>query len=146
MKLFFTNLTLFLFVSVKGQNTPAPDVGYPGKKNQVDSSKNLSPAIISVEKDASFPGGTSSFFSFIRKNLRYPQDSHDKGIQGEVVVAFEVREDGRLNNVHVQKGLAPDLDAEAVRVVSESPAWMPAIQNGRAVKAKFTVPVTFKLN
>ena len=48
-------------------------------------------------------------------------------------------------NVRVVKSVDPSLDKEAVRVVKSMPKWIPGKQNGSAVRVKYTVPVTFKL-
>ena len=55
-------------------------------------------------------------------------------------------ENGEVKNVQVLKGVDPTLDAEAVRVVSNSPKWAAGKQNGQATKVSYTFPVLFKLN
>ena len=41
-----------------------------------------------------------------------------------------------LSLIHIS-----DLDKEAVRVVKSMPSWIPAKQNGKAVKSRYTLPV-----
>jgi len=48
--------------------------------------------------------------------------------------------------VQVIKGVSADCDKEAVRVVQMMPAWKPGKQNGKAVKARFVLPIRFKLD
>ena len=64
---------------------------------------------------------------------------------GRVNVVFIVNEDGSLSDVKVIRSIIPELDKEAIRVVKSMPKWNPAKRNGKAVKTKYTVPVTFRL-
>lgn len=68
-----------------------------------------------------------------------------KGTQGRVTVQFVVEKDGSIANAKVLRGVDPDLDKEAVRVVSVMPKWKPGTQKGEAVRVKYTVPVMFRL-
>jgi outer membrane biosynthesis protein TonB len=45
----------------------------------------------------------------------------------------------------VLKGISPDLDAEAVRVVNTLPTFKPGKQGGKAVPVWFMVPIAFTL-
>ena len=66
-------------------------------------------------------------------------------IQGRVVVVFVVDEKGNLSDVKVARSVEPSLDAEAVRIVKSMPRWNPGIEKGKAVKVRYTLPVTFRL-
>lgn len=68
-----------------------------------------------------------------------------KGTQGRVTVQFVVEKDGSIANAKVLRGVDPELDKEAVRVVSVMPKWKPGTQKGEAVRVKYTVPVMFRL-
>ena len=70
---------------------------------------------------------------------------YKRQIQGRVIVGFTVNEDGTLSDIKVMKSISPTFDEEAIRVVKSMPKWNPAKQNGKAVKTKYTVPVTFRL-
>ena len=96
-----------------------------------------------VEKMPSFPGGSEALKEYLKKNTRYPNP--DACIQGRVVVVFVVDEKGNLSDVKVARGMEPSLDAEAVRVVKSMPRWNPGIEKGKAVKVRYTLPVTFRL-
>ena len=63
-----------------------------------------------------------------------------KGTQGRVTVQFVVEKDGSIANAKVLRGVDPELDKEAVRVVSVMPKWKPGTQKGEAVRVKYTVP------
>ena len=45
----------------------------------------------------------------------------------------------------VMRSVDPYLDKEALRVISTMPKWKPGMQRGKAVRVKYTVPVTFRL-
>lgn len=98
-----------------------------------------------VEQMPSFPGGNSALMQYLSKNIKYPVVAEENGIQGRVICTFVVERDGRVTDVRVVKSVDPSLDKEAVRVVSSMPAWIPGKQNGSAVRVKYTLPVTFRL-
>ena len=94
-----------------------------------------------VDEEASFPGGIAACMKYIADNFRYPNIQGDCSIQGKIVVTFTVNEDGNLSDIKVKKSVYSDLDKEAVRVVKSMPSWIPAKQNGKAVKSRYTLPV-----
>ena len=98
-----------------------------------------------VEQMPSFPGGPSALFEYLSKNIKYPVVAEENGIQGRVIVTFVVEKDGSITDVRVVKSVDPSLDKEAQRVVKSMPRWIPGKQNGSAVRVKYTVPVTFRL-
>ena len=77
--------------------------------------------------------------------MKSPSIAAENGVQGRVIVQFVVEKDGSVTDVHVAKSVDPSLDKEASRVVKAMPKWIPGKQNGSAVRVKYTVPVTFKL-
>jgi protein TonB len=98
-----------------------------------------------VEQMPQFPGGPQALFEYLSKNIKYPVVAEENGIQGRVIVTFVVERDGSITDVRVAKSVDPSLDKEAQRVVRSMPHWIPGKQNGSAVRVKYTVPVTFKL-
>ena len=98
-----------------------------------------------VEQMPSFPGGPSALMQFLSSNIKYPVVAEENGVQGRVVCTFVVERDGSITDVRVIKSVDPSLDKEAVRVVKSMPKWIPGKQNGSAVRVKYTVPVTFRL-
>ncbi len=98
-----------------------------------------------VEEMPSFPGGMGALMSWLSQNIKYPVIAAENGVQGRVIVQFVVEKDGSVTDVHVAKSVDPSLDKEATRVVKAMPKWNPGKQNGSAVRVKYTVPVSFKL-
>ncbi|TAE26636.1 MAG: energy transducer TonB [Cytophagales bacterium] len=94
----------------------------------------------------SFKGGQQAFYQFLGQNLRYPADAQRAGAQGRVFVKFVVCTDGTLCDFEVLKGIHPDLDQEAIRVVKAMKGrWTPGTQRGRPVKVKYNLPLNFTL-
>ena len=99
-----------------------------------------------VEQEPSFPGGTNALNTYIASNLRYPAVSQEQGIQGIIKVEFVVNENGMLTNIKLaDKPYDPTLGNEALRVVKAMPKWYPGLKNGKAVKVKCSISVTFRL-
>ena len=82
---------------------------------------------------------------YLSSNIHYPAVAAENGVQGRVVVGFVVERDGSITDVNVMRSVDPSLDREAVRVVKNMPRWTPGKQNGSAVRVKYQVPVTFRL-
>lgn len=83
---------------------------------------------------------------YLAKNLRYPSDAREKGIEGKVIVRFVVTANGAIRRVEVVKSAGAILDKEAVRIVSQMPAWAPGIKDGKPVNCYFHQPIGFKLD
>jgi periplasmic protein TonB len=97
-----------------------------------------------VEIDASYPGGNPAWARFLGKNLRFPDDALNNGVTGTVMVQFVVDLEGNVSDIQVISG--PEnggLREEAIRVLKRSGKWVPAIQNGRPVKAYRRQPFVF---
>lgn len=99
-----------------------------------------------VENMPEFPGGQDSLFKFLAKNIIYPKEAKEKGIQGKVYVNFTIEEDGSVNHVKIIRGVHPLLDNEAVRVIKLLPKWKPGTQRGKTVKVSYNLPITFNMS
>ena len=91
-------------------------------------------------------GGLQGFFRYMTQNIQYPKEAKRAGIQGKVVVKFLIEKDGTVNHVRVWRSVNPELDQEAVRLISSMPKWKPAQLNGEPVIVEYTVPVFFRIN
>lgn len=98
-----------------------------------------------VEQMPSFPGGQGALMQYLANNIKYPVVAQENGVQGRVVVSFVVERDGSITDVQVVRSVDPSLDREAQRVVRGMPHWIPGKQNGSAVRVKYNVPVSFRL-
>lgn len=92
-----------------------------------------------------YPGGKTALDKYIAENMKYPKPALDNGIEGVVGVTFTVNADGSIGNIKIKRMIDPDLEAEAVRLVKNMPAWTPADKDGKPVAAPAEVDVNFAL-
>lgn len=98
-----------------------------------------------VEEMPQYPGGTDALLKFLADNIKYPQSAENAKIQGRVIASFVVTKAGKVSDINIVRGVDPELDDEAVRVIKMMPDWTPGRQRGEAVNVKYTIPVTFRL-
>ena len=103
------------------------------------------PVFFIVEEMPVFPGGEEALRKYIAQSVKYPAIAQENGIQGRVFVAFVVNTKGAVTDVKIARGVDPNLDKEAIRVVTNMPKWSPGKQRGKAVKVSYTVPINFVL-
>jgi protein TonB len=118
-----------------------------GSNPGADSSSQSGDAglFMKVDKLPEFPGGKEALRQFIQQNIQYPQQEKIKNHQGTVRVKCIVEEDGRLTDLGISAGLSPELNAEALRLVSIMPPWKPALVNNRPHRVWMIIPITFAL-
>jgi len=97
------------------------------------------------EQMPSYVGGQPALMRYLIENVRYPKAAVEAKQQGRVVVQFVVEKDGAVSSVKLLKSVTPLLDAEAIRVVKAMPKWNPGKHNGKNVRVRHSVPVSFKL-
>ena len=140
-------VTFRLQGKTENQPTPGKDdivvVGYGS--DEADKVADSNQVFAMVEKMPLFPGGQDGLIAFLAKTIQYPKEAQEKGLQGRVVCSFIVEKDGSLSDTKVIRGIDPSLDQEALRVISVMPKWTPGTQRGKAVRVKYTVPLTFTL-
>jgi TonB family protein len=92
----------------------------------------------------SFPGGESSLYQFLSRQLRYPPQAMEAGVEGKVYVRFVVHEDGSIDGIEVMRGIGHGCDEEATRVVRQMPRWLPGQVAGQPVPVFASLAVNFK--
>ena len=135
---------------VVGMNTPSEEADKKVKYTEVkveetEASQKEEVIFHVVEQMPEFPGGMGEAMKFLAKNIKYPASAQQAKIEGRVIVQFVVDKDGSISDVKIARGVSPDLDAEAMRVVSLMPKWNPGKQRGKAVSVKYTMPIMFRL-
>nr|WP_199078011.1 energy transducer TonB [Pedobacter sp. ASV19] len=100
----------------------------------------------SLEAYPEFEGGMKGWAKFLQRNLRYPSMASEQEIQGKVFVSFVVEKDGSVSDVTLVKGIGGGCDEEALRVIKKSPRWKPGQQNGRSVRVRYNMPLSFTIN
>ncbi len=96
-------------------------------------------------KRAEYKGGQQAMNYYLTRNMRYPSSAIQNGIQGRVVVSFVIDTEGKIQQAMVQEGLSLDTDAEALRIITQMPAWKPAYRYGKAVPQQFSLPISFNI-
>lgn len=98
-----------------------------------------------IQKPPTFPGGEQALMKYLSENIQYPPLARENNIQGKVVLTFVVDKNGQVTDVNIIKDLGGGTGKEAVRVVKGMPRWSPGEANGHAVKVRYTLPVSFRL-
>lgn len=98
-----------------------------------------------VEQMPTFPGGQDALIKYLQENVNYPSGTRTKRISGTVYVTFVIGADGTIRNPRIIRSVSPDIDAEALRVVSKMPQWIPGRQRKTTVPVQYNLPITFSL-
>ena len=134
----------FLFTALSliavAQNEIRPDTLKP-------SPDNADHTFEKVDIEASFPGGDAAWRKFLEKNLRGDVAAENRAPAGIylVLVQFIVDKDGNLSGAKPLTNWGYGMEKEVLRLLTISPKWSPASQNGRLVKAYRRQPVTFMI-
>lgn len=116
-------------------------------KNNIENGKCSSKDSIMMvlEKVPQFPGGGAAIQSYLYNNQQYPISALSKGIQGRTIVSFIVNEAGIIENAKIVSGIYPEIDLEALRLVSAMPRWQPAYYKGKPISCKLIMPIDFAI-
>jgi protein TonB len=126
------------------QNEEVVEVVEAPKEEVQEEEAEPEPFVV-VEEMPMFPGGDAALLKYIGENTIYTEVAKENNIQGRVIVRFCVTSKGGVSQVSILKGVDPELDAEAIRVVNTLPTFKPGKQGGKAVPVWFSVPITFTL-
>jgi TonB family protein len=112
---------------------------------QVETEEEKNLIFVSVEQNPEFPGGPTAFMEYLGKNIKYPAADQKNKLEGKVIAQFVVWKDGTIKDPVILRGVFPEIDAEAMRVIKAMPNWKPGKQNGRVVNVRLVIPISFKL-
>jgi protein TonB len=90
-----------------------------------------------------YPGGMQKFYQYIGSHFNYPKGLNPRPV-GRIALSFVINRDGSISDVNVVNSVHELLDAEAVRVLKKMPKWKPGMQNGKAVRVKYNIPLSMK--
>jgi len=143
---------LMIFISSCNENNNKPEIPAevappppPPPPPAVDDTKGDVP-FDAVDVMPVFKGGDGAIIKYITENVKYPEKAKENGITGKVIVRFAVEADGSIGRVTILKGVDPELDMEAFRVVNAMPAFeKPALKDGKNVAVWYTIPINFAL-
>jgi len=126
------------------KNTEVTEVPTEVKEEVQEAEKEEVPFVV-VEEMPMYPGGDVELLKYIGEHTNYPEVAKENNIQGRVIVRFCVTAKGGVSQVSILKGVDPELDQEAIRVVNTLPAFKPGKQGGKPVPVWYMVPITFTL-
>lgn len=109
------------------------------------SAQTTEEIFVAAEVMPSFPGGTTALMTSIYKNINYPQDAKDNGIEGKVILRFVVSKEGNVVQPVIVKGLYPSIDRAVLEIVPKIPRFEPGSNGGKPVNVWYSIPITFKL-
>jgi len=114
-------------------------------KEEVQEEETEAEPFVVVEEMPMFPGGETELLTWISQHTQYPEVAKENNIQGKVIVRFCVTAKGTVDRVSILKGVDPELDKEAIRVVQTLPPFKPGKQGGKPVPVWYMVPINFTL-
>ena len=95
---------------------------------------------VAVENMPELIGGIGG----LQQKINYPEMARKAGVEGRVIVQFEVTKEGNVANPRILQGIGAGCDKEALRVVREA-KFKPGKQRGKPVRVKMSLPITFSL-
>jgi TonB family protein len=117
----------------------------PDKVESTTEMHSAPPQETEVDKMPEYVGGMEAMTKYMTSNIRYPETAVKSKTTGKVIVSFVVTTDGKVTKAAVKRGISKELDAEALRVVSSMPNWIPGEKDGKKVDAEMLLPVSFAL-
>jgi TonB family protein len=143
------------YVIIPDEMTASKEVLYhqdmmeEGDPNGVDSeilsrskSQTDDDVLTFVEQMPEFNG---DLYEYLNQSINYPVIAKENKIEGKVIAQFIVEKDGSISNASVLKKMGWGMDEETLRVINNMPNWKPGKQNGKTVRVRYTLPVSFKL-
>lgn len=134
-----------------------PDPSKKGKKGKVtitipaagtgDMTPDKEGYYSNTEILPAYPGGQKALENFFAKNIQYPPDASDNGVEGTVNINFSVDENGKIYTPKViSSKIGYGLEEEALAAFKKMPKWTPGKIKGKNVKTRYTLPVKFMLS
>jgi hypothetical protein len=138
-------IMLFLFCCllspvIQAQSDAVAAATFPAMKETANKT-----SVDQDDTEAMFPGGTEAWMQYIAANIRSQIPVKRNAPVGEykVIVRFVVYKDGSIGNVVAETHWGYGIEEEIIRLVKNSPRWIPARVKGKPVKAYRRQPVTF---
>jgi TonB family protein len=145
-------LAVFVYACnpTKNNKVPAPAAAEEAEAPAVKAQEAPATEAIpfeAVDTKPGFNGGDADEFSkWVNSQLTYPEAAKEAGTQGRVVIQFTVNTDGSMSDFKVLRSASPELDAEALRVLTScTQKWTPGIQDGKPVPVTYNFPIIFQL-
>lgn len=110
----------------------------PDKVIEIRSNSNQDTIQIENTIQPSFPGGMMLFYKYVGNNFKVSEGFKGKG---KIYLRFFIEKDGSLTEIEIIRDLGFGLGDEAIRVLKESPKWIPGSVNGSPVRMMYSIPI-----
>jgi len=114
-------------------------------QSSILNTENKSHFFRTIDTMPLFPGGDEARNEFLKKHLQYPKAARIQGFEGTIYISFIVEETGKITSVEIRKGLEEECNKAALSAIQSMPDWHPGYFEGKAVRVRFTMPITFQL-
>ena len=140
MKKLLTTLFLLLILAATGQEKEVSNTKTQSQPAD-EFEGNQVYALAGLETKPTFPGGLGEFYKYIAANYKMPSQ---QGLNGKVFVTFVIDRDGTISEAKILRDIGFGTGEEAVRVLLNSPKWIPGVQNGQPVRVQYSLPIMIK--
>ncbi len=149
MRQFTILITLLLFLSChsSGQklnpDTKNEAIGLMPKTDSLSTEYKF--ICRTVVTDAKFENGPDDWNTYLQRNLNNEVPKLNGAPAGKYTVRinFVVSKEGKVTTIKATTNFGYGMENEAIRIISGSPKWTPATQNGRLVNDYLVQLITF---
>jgi TonB family protein len=127
---------------IKSEDEP---VSSPVKQAVAKGVSNSARPATFIDTPPEFVGGMPALYAYLRDNVVYPQQAREQRITGKVLVSFVINHDGSVTDARIEQGIGGGCDEAALQAVNDMPNWKPGVQNGKPVRVKYNIPISFSL-
>ena len=120
------------------------DTGKLLDKKYFDDNGNAMTDTTDKTSDPVFPGGDDSWISFLQKHLYFPdQYTIINNTVVAVVITFTIDQNGNVKDAFINVPFNVTFESIALKAISKSPKWKPAIEHNRFVSSTLKQTVNF---
>jgi protein TonB len=94
-----------------------------------------------------FPGGDGEWRKYLERSINrdIPVDDNVQPGCYTIKGSFQVDADGSISDIQLLKNDFPKMSAEIIRVIKNSPKWLPVVKNGKAVTGRGDITYRFSI-
>lgn len=91
--------------------------------------------------------GMDQFYQTSLKYMEYPETARRQKEAGVVVVQIQISKKGKLSALKIEDGISAQLNENVLRMVRSMPdLWVPAKYQGKPVKSRYFMPISYRLD
>ena len=98
-----------------------------------------------VFENVKYLGGQEALFNVIRKHFKVPKYAIENGIEGVILIVFQINKTGKIQNIEVRRKVCDPCAEAALKVVKKLKKWKPAKRRGQLVTVEFSLPLRIQL-